>query len=447
MTGTEILYANLDFAGRRAITRAWPYVLLCLCLSYLGQGAWLIGHLGDPAALAGAADPFFQMLPYGLRLPALVLALAAAWSASQTVVNGSFTIVSEAIRLDLLPALELRYPSDSIRQEYIPAVNLLMWLCSCAAVLLFRTGQRMASVYGLTIAIAMLTTSVMLFTYYRTEQPSRPLRWLVILFGLMETGFLLAGLQKLLTGGTVTLLFTLLLLGAMLSWSRADEIEKRFSARLPLRDFVPQLEELRSDAEYGLLADNLVYIDSGKDTDTVDQGILYSILDRGPKRARAYFFVTVNTVSDPNLQTYRVETFGTDCVFRLHLDLGYKCSRPLTRYLRDALLDMERQGLAPVNRRSYYLSEESALGTFHYCVLRRRANGSEEFTIRELWALRTRNLLQELAGLREEWYTEEDTNVEIERIPLSLVEESPSVRIRRLIREENASVSPEKGNG
>ena len=442
VTGTEILYANLDFAGRKAITRAWPFVLLCLCLSYLGQGAWLIRQLSTPAGIAGTADPFFQMLPHSLRLPAFLLALAAAWGASQTVVNGSFTIVSEAIRLDLLPPLEIRYPSDSIRQEYIPAVNFLMWLLSCAAVVLFRSGERMASAYGLTIAIAMLSTSVMLFVHFRAERPgARPIHGAILLIGVLEGGILIASLQKLLTGGAVTLLLTLLLLAAMLSWSKADEIEKRYGARLPLRDYLSQLELLRSDTEYARLADNLVYLDSGDDMETVDQAILYSILDRGPKRARAYFFVTVNTVSETNVQCYQVKTFGTDCVFRLRLDLGYKCSRPLTQYLRNAFQDMERQGLVPISRKKYCLSEDAALGTFHYCVLRKRACGAENFSVTELWALRMRDLLRSLAGLREEWYTDEDTNVELEWLPVSLAEEAPLERIRRLLKAEDDSAS------
>ena len=447
VTGTEILYANLDFAGKKAITRAWPFVLLCLCLSYLGQGAWLIKQLDMSAGISNAADPFFQMLPHGLRLPALLLALAAAWGASQTVVNGSFTIVSEAIRLNLLPPLEIRYPSDSIRQEYIPAVSFLMWLFSCAAVVLFQSGERMASAYGLTIAIAMLTTSIMLFVHTRAERPGAwPIHCVIILIGVLESGILIASLQKLLTGGMVTLLFTLLLLAAMLSWNKAEEIEKRYGARLPLRDYLSQLEQLRADTDYVRLADNLVYLDSGDDMETVDQAILYSVLDRGPKRAQAYFFVTVNTVSEPNMQRYQVKPFGTDCVFRLRLDLGYKCSRPLTQYLKDAFLDMERQGLAPIRRKEYCLSEDSAQGTFHYFILRKRASGAENFSIPELWALRMRNLLRSLAGLREEWYTDEDTNVEIEWLPVSLAEEAPIERIRRLLKAEDNSASPDHGN-
>ena len=432
VTGTEILYANLDFGGRKAITRAWPIVLLCLMLSYLGQGAWLLKQMGSSAGAASAADPFFQMLPGVLKLPALLLALAAAWAASQTVVNGSFTLVSEAIRLNLLPPLEMRYPSESILQEYIPAVNFLMWLFSCAAVVLFQSGQRMAAVYGLTIAVAMLTTSIMLFVYIRSKWPRDfLLRGLVAAFGIMELCFLIANLEKLLAGGVVTLLLTLLLLWAMLAWNRGQEIEGRFSSRLPLRDYLPQLKELRSDREYRKLADNLVYIDPGNDAETVDQAILYSILDRGPKRAQAYWFVTVNTASEPYRQSYRVENFGTDCVLRVQLDLGFKCSQPLTRYLRAAFLDMEKQGIVSISRREHFLSEENALGTFHYCILRRRASGAEDFTMAEIWALRMRNFLQGAAGIREEWYTDENTEVEVEWIPLSLIDEAPIERIER----------------
>ena len=429
VTGTEILYANLDFAGRKAITRAWPFVLLCLCLSYLGQGAWMLGQAGGAGA---SMNPFFQMLPLSLRIPALLLALAAAWGASQTVVNGSFTIVSEAIRLNLLPPLEIRYPSESIQQEYIPAVNFWMWFFSCAAVVFFRSSESMASVYGLTIAIAMLTTSVMLFVYYRFEKPrDLPVRFVIGLIGVLELCFLIASLEKLLDGGVVTLLLTLLLLAAMLSWNRAEEIEQRFVSRLRLRDFIGQLQELRTDRRFQKLADNLVYVDSGDDPETVDQAILYSILDRGPKRAQAYWFITVNTVGEPDLQRYWVETFGTDCVFRLHLDLGFKCSRPLTQYLKEVFLDMEKQGVAPITRKKYCLSEDSALGTFHYCILKRRPSGAEDFTVTERWAIRMRNFLRATAGIREEWYTEENTAVEVEWIPLSLADEYPEQRIQR----------------
>ena len=175
-----------------------------------------------------------------------------------------------------------------------------------------------------------------------------------------------------------------------------------------------------------------MYIDKGKDPETVDQGILYSVLDRGPKRARAYYFVTVNTVGEPFLQRCRAESFGTDCVFRLGLDLGDKCSRPLTHYLREALSELERQGLAPMRRRGYGLSEASSAGTFRYFVLHKQATGSEALSLSELWALRMRDLLQGLAGLREEWYTEEDTDVEVERIPLSFDAGSRRIRMQRL---------------
>ena len=433
VAGTQLLYADLDLVGRRAVTRAWPFVLLCLGLSYLGQGAWLLRRLGEPAGIAPAADPFFQMLPAGVRPAALPLAFAAAWSASRVAVKTAFARVSEAIRLELLPALEIRWPSDALRQEWIPAVNFLMWFFGCAAAAVFQSAQRTASVYGLSAALAALTQSVLLFVYARTGRAlARPTRWLILPLGVLEACCLIACLVKLSTGGVLILLLILLLTAAMLAWNRAGEIERKYGARLPLRDWLARLEELRGDTDFVQLADNLVYIDKGKDLETVDQGILYSVLDRGPKRARAYFFVTVNTVGEPFLQRCRAESFGTDCVFRLCLDLGYKCSRPLTHYLREALSELERQGLAPMRRRGYGLSEASSAGTFRYFVLHKRAAGSEALSLSELWALRMRDLLQGLAGLREEWYTEEDTDVEVERIPLSFDAGSRRIRMQRL---------------
>lgn len=443
VTGMEILYANLDCGGRKVIAQTWPFVLLCVSLSYLGQGAWLMKQLNDPAGISGVAvDPFFQMLPYGLRFPAFALGLAAAWSASRTVMNSCFTLVSEAIRLNLLPALEIQYPSDSVRQEYIPSINFLMWLFSCAAIIAFQGGQRMASAYGLAVIISVLMTGILFFVYSPADNSVTWISRLVaLLFVILETGFLLASLEMQQAGGIAVLLLIFLMTAAMISWDQAEKIEKRFVSRLLLADFLPQLEKLRSDTNYMKLADNLVYFDNGNDMATVDQAILYSILDRGPKRAQSYWIVSVNTVSDPYYQNYRAESFGTDCVFRVQLDLGYKCSRPLTRYLRDVLLDMERQRIIPDSRKSYFLSDESSPGTFLYCIFQRRASGTEHFTTPDLWALRMRGLLQRLAGLREEWYTEEDTDYEVERVPLLFNEETPEVRLQCLLKNQEDSIS------
>ena len=303
----------------------------------------------------------------------------------------------------------------------------------------------MASVYGLMIAISMLTTTVMLFPCYRKKQVRSPaINCILVLFGVLELFILAASLEKLLTGGVVTLLFTLLLTAAMLSWNRGASIEQRFSSRLAVREHLAQLEELRSDTDFMKLSDNLVYIDSGEDLETVDQAILYSVLDRGPKRAQAYFFVSVVTLSDPYVQRYEVESFGTDFVFRLKLELGYKCSRPLTWYLREVFLDMEENGLTRISKKNYCLSKEAELGTFRYYVLYRHISGSEELSISELWAMRLRGLLQGLAGLREEWYTEENTDVGVEWLPLSLIDESPVERIQRLVTAKPSAFAEEE---
>lgn len=439
VTGTELLYANLDLTGRKAIVSAWPFVLLCLALSYLGQGAWLLKQLGEGARMPGAADPFFRMLPSALRLPALLLALASALAASQTVINGAFSLASEAIRLDLLPAWEIRWPSASMRQEYIPALSFLLWLFGCAAAAGFQSAQRMAPVCGASAAISMLSVSALLFAYLRTREPGlRALRWLPLLFGAAEAACLFACLVKLTTGGVLSLLLLALTAAVMLLWKRGGAVARRFSSRLALRRFLPQLAELRACTDLIRHADNLVYFDDGDGMETVDRAILYSVLDEGPKRARAYFFVTVNTVGEPYLQDYRVESFGTDWLFRLRLDLGYKCSRPPTVYLRAVFLDMKRQGLLPSVGRKNALGGRDGLGSFRFCILKRRACAEDCLSLTELWALRLRSFLQDLAGERDEWYADEDTDFEVERVPLRADADAPRRRMQRVFDDTEA---------
>ena len=449
VTGTEVLYANLDFAGRRAITLAWPFVMLSVFLSYLGQGAWLICRIGDGALLDAAVfDPFFLMLPAALRLPGLLLALAAAWTAAQTVINSSFTLVSEAIRLDLLPAVKIRWPSDSIAQEYIPSVNWMLWLGACLAVLGFRSGEQMASAYGLATAAAMLSTTILFAVYIRSERKRHAQAAIVLLlFGLPELIFFAASLGKLLTGGVIAAVVTLALFFSMLAWDRARSIEKKFTVPIKIADCIPQLEALRAADACPFFTDNLVYVETGGDMDSVDKAILWSILDLDLKRARTYWFVSVHTVDEPYAERFRTESFGTEHVFRVDLELGFKCSRPVTWYLRKYFRELQESGVIQPQCRRHYLSEASSYGTFHYCVLQKVPSDAEAFSMADVWAMRIKASMQRVAGFREEWYAEEDTDVSVETIPLDLDAPQPSMRLVRIWPEKGTDTpSDNRGN-
>ena len=433
-TGAEALYSDMGHVGRENIYFSWPLVKLCLILNYLGQGAWILMNRSN-AALFAVEDlnPFFLMLPGVLRPFAVILGAAAAIIASQALITGSYTLVSEAILLDLLPHLEIRYPADTKGQLYIPKVNSILWIGCCLVVLYFRSGARMESAYGLAITVTMLMTTVLLSVYLFKRRNRKLLAGLVLVaFGAIEAVFFLSSLGKFMHGGYVTVILTLLLLWLMIVWHRGTQLEHKYSTRLKLRDYIPKLESLNKDESVPLLCNNLVYLGNNSDTEYVDRDILYSILDKDPKRAQAYWFVSVNVLNEPDTREYRVDTFGTDFIFRVRLDLGFKCSPRVNVYLRQIVQDLQQSGDLPAQDKKYSIYGKSTVGTFKFCMLRKSVTPKTELSALDELLLNTKYLIRRLAGSKAQWYGLDTSSLIVENVPLITGSGSSTHRIRRV---------------
>ena len=433
-TGAEALYSDMGHVGRENIYFSWPLVKLCLILNYLGQGAWILMNRSN-AALFAVEDlnPFFLMLPGVLRPFAVILGAAAAIIASQALITGSYTLVSEAILLDLLPHLEIRYPADTKGQLYIPKVNSILWIGCCLVVLYFRSGARMESAYGLAITVTMLMTTVLLSVYLFKRRNRKLLAGLVLVaFGAIEAVFFLSSLGKFMHGGYVTVILTLLLLWLMIVWHRGTQLEHKYSTRLKLRDYIPKLESLNKDESVPLLCNNLVYLGNNSDTEYVDRDILYSILDKDPKRAQAYWFVSVNVLNEPDTREYRVDTFGTDFIFRVRLDLGFKCSPRVNVYLRQIVQDLQQSGDLPTQDKKYSIYGKSTVGTFKFCMLRKSVTPKTELSALDELLLNTKYLIRRLTGSKAQWYGLDTSSLIVENVPLITGTGSSTRRIRRV---------------
>lgn len=407
---------------------------LCLILNYLGQGAWILMNRSN-AALFAVEDlnPFFLMLPEVLRPFAVILGAAAAIIASQALITGSYTLVSEAILLDLLPHLEIRYPADTKGQLYIPKVNSILWIGCCLVVLYLRSGARMESAYGLAITVTMLMTTALLSVYLYRLRKRRLLAGLVlVVFGAIEAVFFLSSLGKFMHGGYVTVILTLLLLWLMIVWHRGTRLEHLYSTRLKLRDYIPNLESLNKDESVPLLCNNLVYLGNNSDTEYVDRDILYSILDKDPKRAQAYWFVSVNVLNEPDTMEYRVDTFGTDFIFRVRLDLGFKCSPRVNVYLRQIVQDLQQSGDLPTQDKKYSIYGKSTVGTFKFCLIRKSVTPKTELSALDELLLNTKYLIRRLAGSKVQWYGLDTSSLIVENVPLITGTGSSTRRIRRV---------------
>ena len=432
-TGAEALYSDMGHVGRGNVYFSWPFVKVCLILNYLGQGAWIISNQGNQS-LASMEDmnPFFMMLPEGMRPFAILLGAAAAIIASQALITGSFTLVSEAINLDLLPHLEIRYPSDTKGQLYIGTVNHVLWIGCSLVVLYFRSGSRIESAYGLAITITMLMTTLLISVYLRHVKKQGVFSWLVLLvFGVIEGVFFVSSLAKLLVGGYVTLIITLMLVFLMIIWYRGTQLEKQYNTNLAMEDFIDNLETLHGDEEVPLLANNLVYLDGHKDFESIDRDILYSIFDKDPKRADAYWFINVSILDKPREMYYKVETYGTNFIFRVKLYLGFKLSPRINVYLRQIVRDLQETRELPEQDKKYSIYGHSTVGSFKFCMIHKTISSKSELSSMDERLLLFKHAIRKVAGSRVAWYGLDTSTVITETVPLIPGYESKDEKITR----------------
>lgn len=419
-TGAEALYSDMGHVGRENIYISWPFVKACLVLNYLGQGAWIISNRNNEA-LYGIEDlnPFFEMLPEMIRPVAVILSTMAAVIASQALITGSYTLVSEAILLDLLPRLEIRYPSETKGQIYLGAVNNLLWAGCSFVVLYFRSGHKIEAAYGLAITVTMLLTTILLSVYLRKIKGRKVLSWIMLAgFGLIESVFFVSSLGKFLQGGYFTAILTVVILLLMIVWHRGTQIEQKYRTYLKISDHIPSLGMLRDDEDVYTLTQNLVYLDNSKDPEYIDRDILYSILDKDPKRAHAYWFVSVNVLDEPDAMNYQVETYGTDYIFRIRLNLGFKCSQRVNVYLRQIVDDLQKSGELPEQDKKYSIYGKSTVGSFKFCMIKKSVPTKSELSSADEMILNIKYAVRKIAGSRVKWYGLDNSSVIVESVPM-----------------------------
>lgn len=438
-TGAEALYSDMGHVGADNIYITWPFVKMCLILNYLGQGAWLITNQANTALQSiDMLNPFFQMLPEALRPLAVVLGAAAAVIASQALITGSFTLVSEAIRLDLLPHLEVKYPADTKGQLYIPTVNHILMVGCIIIVLLFRSGSRMETAYGLAITVSMLTVT-MLLTVYLWRICSQRLLALVVLivFGAIEAVFFVSSLGKFVHGGYVAVIMAAVLFLIMLVWYRGTQLERQYCVPLHFADYVKPLGALHDDTSVPRMTHNLVYLDNSHDFDSIDRDILYSILDKDAKRAEAYWFISVSVHDEPSVMRYEVETYGTDYIFRVRLHLGFKDHQRVNVYLRQIVSDLIESGELPRQDKRHSIYGSSEVGNFKFCFLHKVVPPKAGLTSMDEVVLNVKYAIRHLAGSKVKWYGLDTSSLIIECVPLLVNQNGAKTKRITRMSEEN----------
>ena len=428
-TGAEALYSDLGHCGRKNIRISWVFVKTCLLLNYFGQGSWLLNKSGG---LLNDENPFFSLMPSWFLMIGIMIATAAAVVASQALISGSFTLINEAVRLNFGPKLKIDYPSELRGQIYIPTVNWALCAGCIGIVLFFKESSGMEAAYGLSIIIAMLSTTMLLSYYlYMKRYPLPLIIFLLFIFLSIEIAFLIANLDKFPHGGWVTLLLTILLFSFMFAWYLARKIRNRYVEFVKLKDFSALITEMSNDATIPKYATHLVYLTSANRMEEIESKVMYSILQKQPKRADTYWFVHVDVVDQPYTIEYKVDEIVNDKIIHVEFRLGFRVEQRINLMFRQVVQDLVQNKEVDIRSRYYSLNKNNMVGDFRFVVIEKHISNENEFGWFEKIVLNLYAFLHLFSLPEEKAFGLDTSSVTIEKVPL-VVKPAGRINMKRI---------------
>jgi KUP system potassium uptake protein len=443
-TGAEALYSDMGHVGRGNIRISWILVKVCLLLNYFGQGVYVMSLNGQKL---GTRNPFYDIMPQWFLPVGIVIAAMATVIASQAMLTGVFTLVSEAIRLNFWPKIKINFPSDQKGQIYIPSVNIMLYI-GCIGVITYfsrvademtiKEGHKvlvstaMEAAYGLAIVLTMLMNTF-LFSYYLYAKKSR-FAWVVVyfcIFFFIECCFLIANLQKFMHGGWVSMLIALVMIGVMYIWLSASKIKARLTEYEKLSKYTESLKELSSDITVPKYATHLVFLSNAGRASEIENKIIYSIFQKRPKRADVYWFVHIDTVDDPYTMEYKVMTVADDDVYKVNFRLGFRVPNKINLYFRRVLEDMVKNGEVDIRSRYESLNRHNVIGDFRFVVLEKFLSYDNQLSFFENLIMKAYFFIKGFTPSEDKWFGLDSSAVKVEKVPL-VIRPTENINLKRI---------------
>ena len=419
-TGAEALYSDMGHVGRGNIYATWPFINIALVCNYFGQGAWILRNKNNPA-LQGVdgLNPFFQMMPTTVRYVAVILSVTAGVIASQALITGAFTMVSEATGLNWMPHLQVRYPARTRGQLYIPTINWVLCVATLTVLVLFKDSEHISAAYGLALTVTMITTTVLLADYLWHDKKRVGAVVFAVIFLAIQILFFMASMAKFMHGGWFTMLLTAAILYIMYTWDQGTKVERSQRRHMTAKECLPALDMLHNDFRIPYFADNLVYLTSDAEMRRLDTDIFFSIFANHPKRARAWWAVSVQTTDAPYTRKYSVENFGTNYLFRVRMKLGFKVDQNVATYLHQIMHELIDSGELPKQPSIYpKVDEDPQIGTITYVLVHKALMPESKIDSRGALSLKVKYAIRKLAGSPIKWFGLAPYNPIVEVQPL-----------------------------
>src|SRR5687768_423660 len=418
VTGAEAMYSDLGHVGRQNIRIAWIFVKTALVINYFGQGAWLLSTL-ENQTLAGV-NPFFGMMPRWFVSIAVVIAVLASIVGSQSLISGSFSLISEAVKLDTWFRVQIRYPSKHRQQIFIPLINHILFLGALFIVLYFQTSSNMEAVYGVAITITMITTSILLIFYLR-----RKLHWNWVYVGLLtglfltiESFFFAGNIHKLSHGAGFTIGLMMIFVLVMMIHYQAKHVLLRKRKFVDVHQYEDVITDVSNDEGIPRYATNIVYLTNSYSVHRMEKQILKSIYEKQPKRADAYWLLHFNETEAPYQQEYDFHEIVKEKIYRIDFNLGYKVKPNVREMFTHAVADLNSKGVIHLVNKYESLKKHNVLPDFLFIVMRNTFNLDSDSPIVEIFLLNAYSMLQKVEEPPEQYLGIDRNSLLVEYIAL-----------------------------
>jgi len=415
-TGAEALYSDLGHCGRENIRITWGLVKVCLVINYMGQAAWLL-HQGDP--LLAGRNPFFEIMPTWFLLPGIVIATLATIIASQALISGSYTLISEAMSLNFWPRVTVRQPTELKGQIYIPSVNTILWIGCVMMILYFQNSSHMEAAYGFSITIAMMMTTVLLtyFMLYKKKWNAVLVIGILLVFGTIEISFFITNVAKI-KERWMFLFFELFIFSVMYAWYYARKINNRLMHFVELGKYTSLIRELSEDQTIPKFATHLIYMTKANQREQIEEKIIKSIFSKKPKRADVYWFLHIHRTDEPYTMSYDVTELVDDKIIKVNIHVGFRVQLRSELYFKKIVQELVANKELNLHVRPDGSTRYNNEPDFKFVVIEKFLSVDNEFTLREGVLLNTYFFLKRLGQSDEKAFGLDKSDVEVEQIPL-----------------------------
>jgi KUP system potassium uptake protein len=428
-TGAEALYSDLGHCGRQNIQVSWMFVKTALVINYMGQGAWLLAHMGQPI---DGLNPFYELMPHWFLLAGICIATVAAIIASQALISGSFTLISEAISLNFWPRVTIKFPTDQKGQIYIPSLNLLLWAGCLTMLFFFRKSEHMEAAYGFSIIITMIMTTILMNFYMLNVK-----KWgqaivaiIILIFSIVEVSFFVANIVKL-KESYITFVFSLSMIFVMMIWHRARKIANRYLDFVKMKDYLDPMVELSADKDIPKYATHLVYLTKANNYREIEHRIIDSILNRKPKRADIYWFIHIDRTDSPYGMEYNIRELVDDKVMRVDFKLGFRIQPRVNVLFKKVMQELNESQELGIYSKYESLKSKDFHADITYVIIESFFSIENELSFREDFIMDTYFNIKQLAQSDQKAFGLDNDMTIVENVPL-IIKANENLPLKRV---------------